>query len=167
VYVRKAQSWVVLAALAIAQAGCHRYVPTDFTSLLQGEEVRVYLSRAAIAALPEEVPVNGLSLSGRLMGQEPDTVVLGIRMAAMQPGIVGTDVRQMVRLGSGQIADVQRREFSPQRTALLVAGAAGATAAIITLIFAAESSLDTGDEDPDKSRVPILSIPFHVPIFGW
>jgi hypothetical protein len=146
---------------AFWSTGCHRYVPVELSALQPGAEVRLFMSRAAAAALPEEVPVNDLYLRGRLIGQTGDSVLMGIPIPP-QPGFVGPDIRQQVSVGSAQIVDVQMREFSTGRTALAVAAAAGAVAAAISLIFGAESSVDVGDPNEDTSRVPVLSIPLRL-----
>jgi hypothetical protein len=155
----------VVALTTLAASACHRYVPVELSSLQPGAEVRLFMSRQGIAALPEEVPVNELYLRGRLLAQESDSVLLGVPIPP-QPGFTGPDIRQQVKVGSGQIVDVQLREFSAGRTALVVAGGVGAAAALISLIFAAEKSIDVGDPNDDLSRVPILSVPLRIPLFG-
>ena len=154
---------VVLAALWLL--GCHRYVPVELSSLQPGAEVRLYMSRAAIASLPEEVPVSDLYLRGRLLSQQRDSVMVGVPIPP-PPGSVGPDIRQQVTVGSGQIVDVQLREFSTGRTALAVGAGVGAAVALISLIFGAESSIDTGDPNEDTSRVPLITLPFRLPPFG-
>lgn len=144
---------------ALFLAACHTYRPVELSTLQPGAEVRLFMSRAAVAALPEEVPVNDLYLRGRLLSQTGDSVMVGIPIPP-QAGFVGPDIRQQVSVGSAQIVDVQLREFSRGRTALAVAAGAGAIAAVIGLIFGAESSIDVGDPNEDTSRVPVLSIPF-------
>jgi hypothetical protein len=157
-----------LALLSVAcLSGCHVYIPTELQAVPPGQEVRLYLTRAAVASLPEEVPVNeALFLGGRLESQAGDSVVLGIRMGRPVPGLVGQDLRQMVRVGTGQIVDVRRRELSKPRTALAVGGGALAAGLIIGLIFGAEDATDVGDPNDDVSRVPPLSIPFWRPGIG-
>ena len=155
-----------LAVLSVAfLSGCHVYVPTELQAVPAGQEVRVYLTRAAVASLPEEVPVNGsLYLGGRMVDRQADSVVIGIRMGQPAPGVVGQDLRQMVKVGTAQIVDVQRRELSKPRTALAIGGGALAAGLIIGLIFGADDSVDTGDPNDDVSRVPPLSIPFWLRI---
>jgi hypothetical protein len=150
-----------------ALSGCHVYVPTELRAVPPGQEVRVYLSRAAVAALPEEVaPSGALYLGGRMESQEADTVVLGVRMPR-DVGVVSQELRQMVKVGTGQIVDIQRREFSKPRTALLVGGAVIGAALIIGMIFGAEDAQHVGDPDEDLSRIPVISIPFKLPGIGW
>jgi hypothetical protein len=143
------------------------YVPTELRAVPAGQEVRLYLSRAGVAALPEEVTVNGaLYLSGRMESQQQDTVVLGVRMPR-DVGVVSQELRQMVKVGTGQIVDVRRQELSTPRTALLVGGGVLGAALIIRMIFGAEDSQDVGDPDEDLSRIPAISIPFKLPGIGW
>ena len=162
---RRATRGLYLVAAAFL-SGCHTYVPTDLPSVSVGQEVRVYLSRAAVSTLPEEVPVNSLYITGRLMERETDSLTLGIRMGPQEPGIVMQDLRQMVRVGTGQVVDVRERQFSAPRTAILAVGAAGAAAFLINMIFGAEDSDDPGDPDEEFSRVPVVSFPLRLPLPG-
>ena len=158
---KRAQSGGVALLTVVCLSACHVYIPTELQVVPQGQEVRLYLTRAAAASLPEEVPVNeALYLGGRLESQAADSVILGIRMGQATPGLVGQDLRQMVKVGTGQIVDVRRRELSKPRTALAIGGGALAAALIIGLIFGAEDATDVGDPNDDVSRVPPLSIPF-------
>jgi hypothetical protein len=168
--VRRGLTGVLAALTAVTVpvlSACHVYVPTELRAVPVGEEVRLYLSRAAAASLPEEVTVNGaLYLGGRLESQAADTVVLGVRMPR-DVGVVSQELRQMVKVGTGQIVDVRRQEFSTPRTALLVGAGALGAALIINMIFGSEDSQAVADPDEDLSRVPTLTIPFKLPGIGW
>jgi hypothetical protein len=80
--------------------------------------------------------------------------------------MVAQDLRQMVKIGAGQIVDVRRREFSAGRTALAVGGGVLGAALIIGMIFGAEESVDVGDPNEDLGRIPPISIPFRLPGVG-
>jgi hypothetical protein len=160
---RAAAALVAVACLS----GCHTYTPAELRAVPVGQEVRLYLSRAAIVALPEDVQVNNnLYVAGRMEAQDADSVLLGIRIGSREPGMVAQDLRELVKVGSGQIVDVQLREFSGARTALTVGAGALAAGLIIRMIFVAESSEDVGDPDEEFSRVPVFTLPFRLPIFG-
>jgi hypothetical protein len=157
--------WAAVAALAtVSLSGCHTYLRTDLRAVPPGQEVRVYLSRAGIIALPEDVqPVNNLYLAGRLESQDADSLMLGVRVGSRDPGVISQDLRQLVKVGAGQVVDVQLRQFSAPRTALTVAGAALGVTLIVGMIFEAVTSEDVGDPNEDLSRVPVLSLPFRLP----
>ena len=151
---------VVPAAFLLS--GCYTYVPAELATVPAGQEVRIYLSRGALAALPEEIPANGMSVRGTLVGQEADSLAVGVRVSTRQPGLMMEDLRQVVKVGTGEVMDVQRREFSGSRTALLMAGAAGAAAGVLTLIASARGDSGLGDPNDEVSRVPLFSLPLRL-----
>jgi hypothetical protein len=151
-------------------AGCYTYVPTELATVPPGGEVRVYLTRAAVATLPEEVAPTDLArlyVNGRLEGREADSITVGIRVGAGSSVMPTSDLRQLVKVRTAEIVDLQRREFSAARTGLLVGAGVGVAAAVITLIFQAESSIEFGDPNDDTSRVPVFTFPLRVPGLAW
>jgi hypothetical protein len=145
-------------------------VPAQLATVPPGQEVRVYLTRATVATLPEDVAPTDLArlyVNGRLMSQERDSVTVGIRVGGGTSVMPTSDLRQLVKVRTAEIVDLQRRQFSTTRTGLLVGGGVGVAAAVITLIFQAESSVDFGDPNDDASRVPILTFPMRLPSLGW
>src|SRR5262245_53806633 len=90
--VRTLQRVGVAALAAICVSACHTYTPTELRTVSVGQEVRLYLSRAAIVALPEDVQVNNnLYVAGRMEAQDADSVLLGIRIGSREPGLVTQD----------------------------------------------------------------------------
>jgi hypothetical protein len=49
---------------AAALAGCYTYVPAEISTVPAGQEVRVYLTRGAVAGLPEDVAPTEVCWSG-------------------------------------------------------------------------------------------------------
>jgi hypothetical protein len=161
-----------LSALVVttAIASCYTYIPAELTSIPQGQEVRVYLTRAAVAALPADVAptdLNALYVRGRLEAREADSLTVGVPVGTRDPAFMTSDIRQLVKVRTAEVVDVRQREFSLPRTALLVGSGVALGATVITLIFQAENSDDIPDPNPDTSRVPIFSFPMRLPLFGW
>jgi hypothetical protein len=160
---------VALAAIPLL-AGCYTYVPAELATVPPGGEVRVYLTRTAVATLPEDVAPTDLArlyVNGRLTAQERDSITLGIRVGAGTSVMPTSDLRQLVKVRTAEIVDLQRRQFSTPRTGLLVGAGVGVAAAVITLIFQAQSDVHIGDPNDDTSRVPILTFPMRLPAVGW
>jgi hypothetical protein len=146
----------------VTMTGCFTYVPADVTTVPPGHEVRVYMSRQALAALPEDIQADGLFLRGALTAQEADSLTLGVPVATGQSGVALTEIRQNVRVPMAEVVEVQRREFSGGRTALAVGGSAIGAAFIIALILKAAGAGDGGNDDgPDLARAPLFTIPLR------
>lgn len=152
---------VALAAALPLLSGCFSYVPAEPASVPAGEEVRVFLTRDAVLELQDAIPTSGSALRGRITGREDDLLTLRVPVTAPRAGLQAPDIGQDVRIATGQILELQRREFSPARTGLLVAGAAGAASMIILLIMDdAGATPQPGPGDgPEVIRIPLLSLP--------
>jgi len=163
--------WQLATLLVPASlAGCYTYVPAELATLPPGQQVRVYLTRAAVASLPEDVAPTDLStlyVSGMLMAQQADSLTVSIPVGTRNPGFISGNIRQLVKVRTAEVVDLQRRQFSVLRTALVAGAGVGVGAAVITLIFQSQSSIDISDPNEDTSRVPILAFPLRMPVFGW
>jgi len=149
-------------AAVVSAAGCYTYIPTELSTVPAGQEVRVYMSRLALAALPEDIPANDLYLRGSLTAQADDSLTIRVPITSRQQGLSVSEIRQDVRVPTAEIVAVQRREFSTGRTALAIGGAAVGAGAIIALIFEAVGGGGPGDPPGDDlSRVPLFSIPLR------
>ena len=150
---------LVLAFGAPLLSGCFVYVPADPATVPPGDDVRLFVSRVGMAQLPVELVGNGTYLIGRFDGRIADSLRVRVPVAARQVGFMTQDLRQEVRVPTGEVVQFERRELSRGRTALLVAGTVGGGAAIAALI----SGSLTGGGDPgpgeDLARIPLLSIP--------
>jgi hypothetical protein len=147
--------------LLISLGGCFRYLPAQLETAPRDRDVRVHLSRVALARVPEEFPTGGTFLTGRIVGLEADSVVLRVPVTRAA-GYGMAELRQDVHLPRGEIIEVERREMSPARTGLAIAGAAGAAVALVILIIDASGSTDADPgEPPDQLRLPVLSIPLR------
>jgi hypothetical protein len=111
-----------------------------------------------MAELPVELAADGPYLTGRLAGQTADSLRVRVAVGARQVGFLTEDLRQEVRIPAVEVVQIERRQFSRGRTALFVAGGAGAAAAVFTLIK--DSVTGGGDPDggEDFARIPLFSV---------
>jgi hypothetical protein len=162
------RSTAVLSLFALS--GCYTYVPIELSSVPAGSDVRVFLTRAAVATLPEDVAptdLNALYVTGRLEAREADSLMVGVPVGARDATLISPNIRQLVKVRTAEVVDVRRRQFSVPRTALLTAGTVGLGAFVISLIFGANDGGSTPDPNEDVSRVPVGIFPLRVPLFGW
>jgi hypothetical protein len=138
-------------------AGCYVYVPAQLETVPPQTEVRVFVSRQALANIPVEVANNGSYLTGQLAGRSADSVRVFVPVATRADmGLPIRDLRQEVRVPASQVLQVERREFSRGRTALLVAGGVGAAAGIIGLITGSITGAGDGGPGDDLIRIPLF-----------
>jgi len=147
-----------VVALPLLSA-CFTYVPAELETVPPGDEVRVYLTRRALAELPEEFAPGGSYVAGSFAGQGEDSLRVRVPVSARQPGFLSMDLRQEVHVPASEVLQIERRQFSYSRTALLVAGAAGGATAIIAFITSSLGEGGAGDENLDVTLIPLFSIP--------
>ena len=135
-------------------SGCFVYVPADPATVPAGNDVRVFVSRVGMAQLPVEVAGNGTYLIGRFDGRIADSLRVRVPVAARQVGFITQDLRQEVRVPTGEVVQFERRELSRGRTALFVAGGVAGGAAIVALI----SGSLTGGGDPGPGDCMCISL---------
>lgn len=159
----KVQGWIRVVALVTAASvsGCYRYVPAEAAAVPPGEQVRLFVTRAALAPL-NDLPVDAASpvLAGTLIRSEPASVVLRVPVTARQQGFGVQVLGQDVIIARDQIVQMERRELNGLATgALTIGGTALLTGAVIMIIQGARQ----GDLLPGSSDVelaPRFSVPF-------
>jgi hypothetical protein len=128
-------------------------VPSD-------EDVRVHVTRAALARVPEEFPTGGSYVTGRIVAMAADSVVIRVPVTRRTEAIGMPALRQDLYIHRAEIVDVERREVSGLRTGLAVAAATGAAAALVALIIEASGGPDDVlGEPPDQLRLPLVVVP--------
>ena len=140
-------------------AGCFTYIPAPIESAPTTEDVRVHLTRVALAQVPEDFPTGDTYLTGRIVSVAADSVVLRVPVArrSATPGV--PELRQDVHIPRGGIVEIERREVNGLRTGLTVAAAAGAATALVLLIIEASGVGDPDPGDlPEQMRFPLLSV---------
>ena len=153
---------LVVAATPVL-AGCFAYVPAQMEGVPAGQEVRVQLSRRGMAELPVEIAQDDGYLRGSYAGQGGDSVRVQVAVAARQVGFLNQELRQEVRVPTAEVVQIERREFSRGRTALLAAAVVAGGVAIVSLISGSIDGAGDGPPDDDLTRVPLFSVRFIGP----
>ncbi len=157
------RSSVALAASTFLLSGCFSYVPADFGAVPTGKDVRVQVSRIALARLPEDVADDGPVYDGTLVAAEGDGVTLEIPYRE-RPSVFAQAPQggRELHLARADVVQFERKQFDAGNTALLVGGAVGVTLlALKAFVFKDSGSQPGGPPDPNLVRVPVLSLPFH------
>ncbi|MBI4520470.1 MAG: hypothetical protein HY701_06510 [Gemmatimonadetes bacterium] len=155
------QRAATVAALLFLTA-CFSYVPVEPQVVPPGENVRVYLTRVGMANLGDGLPLDlGAGLSGTLVQQQADRLLLRVPIAVRQEGFHLAPIAQDLWIPAGEILQFERRRFDPVRTGLLVAGGAGLAGTVIaTIISNSQGPPDGGPPIIEDLRIPLLSFPF-------
>ena len=155
---------IAFAAAASLLSGCFSYIPAELDTVSVGESVRVSLTRAAIAALPVEVPTQDeVRLRGTLVGREADRLRLRVPVARQQDGFHSVDIEQELQIDTYEIMMIERRQFNRGGTVLLTAGAAALAMTVVLAIIGGSIGGDTTDppDVPEFRGIPILSFPIR------
>ena len=120
---------VHIAVASVVCCGCFTYVPTELGAVPEGSEIRVRLSRQALAELPEIPDDVGSTLRGTLLRSADEQLVVRVPVARQSVALVTTSLGQDITVSWSQIIEAERREFSRVRTVLVLAG--GAAAAVV------------------------------------
>jgi hypothetical protein len=146
--------------LLLVLGGCFRYSSTPLTSAPADEDVRVHLSRVALARVPEEFPRGDSYLTGRIVGLASDSVVL--RIPVSRASAFGQpNLRQDVYIPRGEIVDIERRQVNAFRTGLAIAAVTGLGTALVLTIIEGSGVDEEDGEGPDQMRFPIFAVPLR------
>jgi hypothetical protein len=132
-----------------------------FETVPPGDNVRVYVSRAAMVDLEEALTESGPVLRGRVARREGDQLFLRVPVGSRQVGFHSQQIDQEVPIPLREITQMERREFNRMGTGALVAGTVGAAAVVVFLIMDAfgEPAVEPQCPECTDMRLPILSIP--------
>ncbi|MDZ7778915.1 MAG: hypothetical protein U5R14_03120 [Gemmatimonadota bacterium] len=151
-------------ALLFSLSGCFSYVPATLESTPAGEDVRVLVTRQGASELLEVTDIEGEvpALRGTLMGREANDVLLRVGVGQRREGFHTVSLDQTIRVPSGEILQVERRELDTGKTALLTGGAiAGSAFIIISIMDAFGGDAGRKPDQPQEIRIPtpFISIP--------
>src|SRR5262245_36957549 len=90
-------------------SGCFSYVQVPVESVPEGRDVRVYLTREAIAELPDLPEQGGPFLTGRLLRREEQQLFVSVPVALRQEGFYQSQIGQEVGIRVGEIVQLERR----------------------------------------------------------
>jgi hypothetical protein len=124
------------AALVAAAAlgGCYRYAPVTPAALPTSARVRVGLSAEGASALEPTVGTAVSAVEGALVRQGGDTLVVRADKLLTTAGVDVAWSGGDLRLPAAWRGEVTRRRLSPGRSALLAAGGAAVSVAVIALV---------------------------------
>jgi hypothetical protein len=154
----------LLIAVALACAGCYRYVPAQMEATPPGEGVRVLITRAGAAELATVTQIGGDApvVDGTVLGVEGNELLLSVPVAQRQEGFITSALRQTIRVPTGEVVSFQRREFNSLATALTIGAAAGVVTAIVFVIAdPVRGDIPDPPDPPDDlfQRFSLFSIP--------
>lgn len=151
-------------AVALACAGCYRYVPAQMEATPPGEGVRVLMTRAGAAELATVTEINGDAplVDGTVLGVEGSVLLLSVPVAQRHEGFMTSSLKQTIRVPTGEVVSFQRRELNALATGLTIGAAAGVVTAIV-FVIAQSVRGSTPDQpiDPDDLllKLSVFSIP--------
>lgn len=115
----------------LALSACYSYVPMVGETPAPGEDVRVRLSQTRSVELSERTGHPIRSLEGKVFRVAPDTLVLDVGWGSIYEGTLLAGRRDTLAFHQPDLLEVDRRELSRGRTALLGAGLAAAVVLIV------------------------------------
>lgn len=150
------------AALSLAAllSACYQYAPATLEAVPPGAEVRVFMSRRALAEIPDDVPTSTTFVSGRIGRVDADSLLLQVLVSRRLDAPGAMDLRQNVLVPREEIVELQHRELNRPKTAMaLLAGGALGTA-LLTVVVSAGGEPDAEQmPGPDQIRIPLFSLP--------
>lgn len=125
------------------QAGCYRYVPMSGVTPILGERYTFEITDAGRVGLADRLGPGVLKIEGTLVRRTEDSYVVSVAGVDLLSGGSSHWTGEQVPLNPGFVSTMQRREFSPGRTAVAI----GATALAIG-VFIVTRALSGGGGPP-------------------
>ncbi len=156
----------LLTAIVLLLSGCFTYVPVDVGAVRVGQDVRIALTRAGLRELDEFAearPYNvalGPLLEGTIASRDADRLLVRLPVLGSQTALYQAPSDAQVPISTGQIVQIESREFDRLGTGLFVAGAVGALVVAIFKFFNVETPPGVANPDPppsDETRIPLFN----------
>ena len=148
------------ALLGVAPTtACYRYVATPLASVPPAEDVRVRLTPQGATRLAPIIGVETTDLEGEV-APRGDSLAVSVVVARTYRGMAFDSTRQAIVLGPGEVADVQRRQFSRSRTTLAALGVVVGFAVLVGTIKAIADPNPSAEEPLPPPPPPSIKIPF-------
>ena len=119
----------LLVLCLLVLTGCYTYAPARGAPFARGMAVRAQLSTPMDFRLTELTANNVVSVTGEVVRQESDTVVISAQWLRAQSGYQFPAAGETITIPADHLADLERRRISPIRSAAIVA--AGAVAGVL------------------------------------
>ena len=152
---------ILFSILLIGLLGCHNYVPTDFTTVPVGEDVRLFVNPGDVPELSEIPAGEDLApvVQGTLVAMEDDAVVVRVPVARRQEGFHTLSLGQSIRVPYDGIISAQMRVLDELKTVGVVSGTVAAAALIFVGLEVINPVPTTPDGDPPEFLLNLFSIP--------
>ncbi|TVR58841.1 MAG: hypothetical protein EA422_15590, partial [Gemmatimonadales bacterium] len=121
---------LALATLPLV-AGCYTLQPVAAGDLMEGAEVRTWITADEAEALREVMPAGRRTLDGRVVRIDPTdgSLLLSVPVGSTERSGVRRTLRQEIRIPEQGLLQVETRELDRTRTYLLVGGSVAAVGA--------------------------------------
>jgi hypothetical protein len=148
--------------VAVALAGCYRYVPVDARepAAEPGSEVRLYLSTDGAKELEPKLGAQTAAVEGRVSAVRPDAVDVVVSSTTKAYG--GQPVRwvgEQVTIPRAAITRSERRTLDRRRTIVAGGTAVLSTVATFLILKAVTGSASGSDGGGDPGPTPLRSLP--------
>ena len=153
---------ILFSILFIGLLGCHNYVPTDFTTVPVGEDVRLFVNPGDVPELSEIPAGEDLApvVQGTLVAMEEDAVVVRVPVARRQEGFHTLSLGQSIRIPHDGIISAQLQVLDEFKTVGVISGTVAAAAALILVGLEVINPVPTTpDGDPPEFLLNLFSIP--------
>lgn len=152
----------VVINLVLVLAGCFNYVPTDFTTVPVGEDIRLIVSRERVPDLSEltlqddPAPV----LEGTLERREDASLIVRIPVGRRAEGFHSVALGQAIHVPPDAIISAELRVLDGFKTAGIIAGTiAGGVTLLLLGMDAISDQAPLPQPDPPDFRMRLISIP--------
>ena len=151
----------LVANLVLVLSGCFNYVPTDFTTVPVGEDLRLFVNPGDVPELSEIPAGEDLApvVQGTLVAMEDDAVVVRVPVARRQQGFHTLSLGQSIRVPHDGIISAQVRMLDQLKTVGIVSGTVAAAALVFVGLEVINPVPTTPDDDPPEFLLNLFSIP--------
>jgi hypothetical protein len=128
---RRSLLLVPVTSMIALQGGCYRYVPMTGATPVTGQRYTFEITDAGRVGLADRLGPGVMKVEGTLVRQTDDAYVVSVAGIDLIGGGSSHWTGEQVPVNAGYIGGVERREFSPGRTAVAIGAAAIALGAFI------------------------------------
>jgi hypothetical protein len=152
----------VVINLVLVLAGCFNYVPTDFTTVPVGEDVRLVVTRERVPDLSELTLQDdpAPTLQGTLERREDASLIVRIPVGRRAEGFHSVSLGQAIRVPPDAILSAELRVLDGFKTTGIMVGlVAGATTLLLLGMDAMSDQAPLPQPDPPDFHLRLISIP--------
>ena len=152
----------VVTNLVLVLAGCFNYVPTDFTTVPVGEDIRLVVNRERVPDLSELTLQDdpAPTLQGTLERREDASLIVRIPVGRRAEGFHSVALGQAIHVHPDAIISAELRVLDGFKTAGVLAGTvAGGVTLLLLGMEAINDQPPIPGEDPPDLQLTLISIP--------